>query len=125
MTVATTAVTATFSTVFLLLFSVPLAYALSRLRFSGKPLILALVDLPIIIPQSAAGIVLLRACGRQQPLGELLAESRRQRHGKFVIKIGHAKDFLPIMPSPPPIVQRKRPKKKEPAVAANVGLDGT
>ena len=69
---ATTAVTATFSTVFLLLFSVPLAYALSRLRFSGKPLILALVDLPIIIPQSAAGIVLLRACGRQQPLGELL-----------------------------------------------------
>jgi len=68
----TTAVTATVSTVILLFCGVPLAYALSRLRFKGKSLVLAMIDVPIIIPQSVAGIVLLRACGRQQPLGELL-----------------------------------------------------
>jgi len=69
----TTALTATVSTAVLLVFGIPLAYAVSRLRFQGKPLVLALIDLPIIIPQSVAGIVLLRAFGRQQPLGELLS----------------------------------------------------
>ena len=68
----TTALTATVSTAVLLFFGVPLAYALSRLQFKGKSLILAMIDVPIIVPQSVAGIVLLRAFGRQQPLGELL-----------------------------------------------------
>jgi len=44
----------------------PLAYALGRLRFPGRELLLSLIDLPIVIPQSAAGIALLCLLGRRQ-----------------------------------------------------------
>jgi molybdate/tungstate transport system permease protein len=67
-----TALTATVSTLVLIVFSIPLAYAVSRARFFGKALFLSLVDLPIVIPQSAAGIALLRVFGKQQFLGETL-----------------------------------------------------
>lgn len=67
-----TAVTATISTVLLALFCIPCAYALSRLTFFGKPLLLSLIDLPIVIPQSAAGIALLQIFGRRQYIGEAL-----------------------------------------------------
>lgn len=67
----TTIKTATVSTVILMLFGVPLAYAISRLKFTGKILILSLIDLPIIIPQSAAGIALLTVFGRNQFLGNM------------------------------------------------------
>lgn len=69
-----TVVTATISTTFLLLAGVPLAYALSRLRFPGRTFVLSLVDLPIVIPQSVAGITLLHVFGRQQIIGGALHE---------------------------------------------------
>jgi molybdate/tungstate transport system permease protein len=46
------------------LFGVPLAYVLSRARFPGRALVLGIVDLPIMIPHSAAGIALLTIIGR-------------------------------------------------------------
>jgi molybdate/tungstate transport system permease protein len=64
-----TAMTATVSTAILAVFVVPLAYALSRLRFRGRALLLSLTDLPIVIPQSAAGIAILRVFGQRQLLG--------------------------------------------------------
>jgi len=67
-----TAVTATISTVILAAFCIPLAYAISRLEFSGKTILLSLIDAPIVIPQSVAGLALLRVFGRQQFLGETI-----------------------------------------------------
>ena len=51
---------------------VPLAYLLARKRFIGRPVVLALIDLPIIIPHSAAGIALLTVIGRRSLLGSVL-----------------------------------------------------
>ncbi len=68
----TTLITATISTVFLAAFCIPLAYAISRLKFFGKPLLLSLIDIPIVIPQSVAGIALLMVFSKQQFLGETL-----------------------------------------------------
>jgi molybdate/tungstate transport system permease protein len=67
-----TLITATISTAFLAAFCIPLAYAISRLKFFGKPLLLSLIDIPIVIPQSVAGIALLMVFSKQQFLGETL-----------------------------------------------------
>lgn len=69
-----TLASATVSTLVLLASMTPLAYALSRLRFPGRELLLSLIDLPIVIPQSAAGIALLCVLGRKQFVGGLFAD---------------------------------------------------
>jgi len=50
--------------------AVPLAYLLARNSFKGKNLIQALIDLPIVIPHSAAGIALLGLVSRDSFLGK-------------------------------------------------------
>ncbi len=50
----------------------PLAYVLARRRFPGKRLLETVVDLPIILPPSVAGLALLLAFGRRGLLGEPL-----------------------------------------------------
>ena len=50
---------------------IPLAYLLARKTFPGKTALLAVIDLPIIIPHSAAGIALLTVIGRQSLLGSV------------------------------------------------------
>lgn len=50
---------------------VPLAYLLARRQFRGKRVLEALIDVPIVIPHSAAGIALLFVFGRQFLLGKL------------------------------------------------------
>lgn len=52
-------VTATATAVIALLLGVPLGYSLARLQFPGKSLVQALVDVPIVIPHSVVGIMLL------------------------------------------------------------------
>ena len=52
-----------------LLTGIPLAYLLARNDFPGKHLVEGVIDLPIVIPHSAAGIALLMALGRQSILG--------------------------------------------------------
>lgn len=59
------------STFFGLLFGVPLAYVLARHRFPGKRIVNGLVDLPIVIPHTAAGIALLSVFGRKFYGGKL------------------------------------------------------
>jgi len=70
--IGTTFLTATVSTAFLVIFTVPLAYAVSRLRFRGRTLLLSLIDIPIVVPQSVAGIALVAVFGSRQFLGETI-----------------------------------------------------
>ena len=53
------------------IFGVPLAYVLARYEFHGKQIIEGLIDLPIVIPHSAAGIALLFVFGRDFLAGRL------------------------------------------------------
>ncbi len=59
------------ATCFGVLFGVPLAYVLARHRFPGKRIVNGLVDLPIVIPHTAAGIALLSVFGRKFYGGKL------------------------------------------------------
>jgi molybdate/tungstate transport system permease protein len=54
-----------------LILGVPLAYLLARHEFRGKKLLEALIDVPIVIPHSAAGIALLFVFGSNFFLGKL------------------------------------------------------
>jgi molybdate/tungstate transport system permease protein len=49
---------------------VPLAYLLARVDFPGKRLIEGIIDVPIVVPHSAAGIALLMVFGRRTLLGQ-------------------------------------------------------
>jgi len=49
---------------------VPLAYLLAKTRFPGKRLVEGLIDLPLVIPHSAAGIALLFVFGRNYFMGQ-------------------------------------------------------
>jgi molybdate/tungstate transport system permease protein len=51
---------------------VPLAYGLARTTFTGKAVVAALIDLPLAVPHTVAGIALLMVFGRQGVLGEPL-----------------------------------------------------
>lgn len=51
---------------------VPLAYVLARTTFPGKGVVAALIDLPLAVPHTVAGIALLMVFGRQGVLGEPL-----------------------------------------------------
>ena len=48
---------------------VPLAYLLARVDFPGKWLVEGIIDVPIVVPHSAAGIALLMVLGRRTLLG--------------------------------------------------------
>lgn len=50
----------------------PLAFVLARRKFSGKTILELLIDLPIVLPPSVAGIALLIAFGRQGVFGSAL-----------------------------------------------------
>lgn len=54
-----TLLTSTISTSFALLLGVPLGYLLARKDFRGKGLIQGIIDLPVVIPHSVVGIMLL------------------------------------------------------------------
>jgi len=67
-------VTTTLTTVVLaVVFGTPAAYLLARKRFPGKSVIDALVDLPVVLPPSVAGIALLVTFGRRGLVGGMLA----------------------------------------------------
>lgn len=68
-------VTTGISTFLTLLFGTPLAYWLARYRFRGRIAIDTLLDLPMVLPPSVAGIALLLAFGRRGLLGGYLADA--------------------------------------------------
>lgn len=67
-----TFVAALIATAIALVIGVPLAYLLARRDFPGKNLVQGIIDLPIIIPHTAAGVALLMVFGRKGLLGEPL-----------------------------------------------------
>ena len=69
LSLATTAVTALLTVVF----GTPLALALARRRFRGQVMVETLIDLPIVMPPSVAGLALLLVFGRRGLLGEPLS----------------------------------------------------
>jgi molybdate transport system permease protein len=64
--------TTALSTLAALLFGTPLAYLLARHNFRGRAAIDTLIDLPMVLPPSVAGIALLLAFGRRGLLGSYL-----------------------------------------------------
>jgi molybdate transport system permease protein len=65
-------VTTTASLALTVLIGLPLALALARRRFRGSWLVATMVDLPIVLPPSVAGLALLLLAGRRGLLGEPL-----------------------------------------------------
>jgi molybdate transport system permease protein len=57
-----------------LLFGTPLAYLLARRRFILRRAVLILIQMPIIMPPSVAGLALLITFGRRGALGGILSE---------------------------------------------------
>ncbi|MGF1471691.1 MAG: ABC transporter permease [Rubrobacteraceae bacterium] len=68
LSVRTTAITMAI----LLVVGTPAAYMLSRAEFRGKRLLDSLIDIPAVLPPSAAGIALLLAFGKLGLLGQYL-----------------------------------------------------
>ena len=68
-------VTTSLSTLLALLFGTPLAYWLARRHFRGRAAIDTVLDLPMVLPPSVAGIALLLAFGRRGLLGAYLADA--------------------------------------------------
>lgn len=64
--------TTTISAGLIVLFGTPLAYAMARYTFPGKNLVNIIIDLPMVVPPSVAGIGLLMAFGRRGIIGEPL-----------------------------------------------------
>jgi molybdate/tungstate transport system permease protein len=50
-------------------FGIPLGYVLAREKFAGKAMVEAIVDMPVVIPHTVAGIALLFIFGRAGTLG--------------------------------------------------------
>ena len=66
-------VTSTLSTVLSTAAGIPLAYVLARWKFSGKTAVELLIDLPVVLPPSVAGLALLLAFGRTGMFGKWLS----------------------------------------------------
>lgn len=64
---------ALFATLIALVFGIPLAYLLARKEFIGKSVIQGIVDLPVVIPHTVAGIALLLVFSAHGLIGAPLA----------------------------------------------------
>lgn len=64
---------AAIATALALVGGIPLAYLLARRRFPAKRLLEAVINLPVVIPHTAAGVALLLVFGRRGLLGQWLA----------------------------------------------------
>jgi molybdate transport system permease protein len=71
LSLATTAV----SLILTVLLGTPLALLLARRRFRGQVLLEAVIDLPIVLPPSVAGLALLLAFGRRGLFGPALEDA--------------------------------------------------
>jgi molybdate transport system permease protein len=65
--------TSSVSTLLAIAVGMPFAYILARWKFHGKTTLELLVDLPVVLPPSVAGLALLIAFGRQGVFGRWLA----------------------------------------------------
>ena len=63
------AITSTIALALAVLFGTPLAYLLARRSFPGKAVVDVLIDLPLVLPPTVAGVALLVAFGRRGVFG--------------------------------------------------------
>ncbi len=66
--------TSMFATVLFAIAAIPLSYLLARKEFYFKNLILGIVDLPIVIPHTAAGIAVLGFISRNSIIGKIASQ---------------------------------------------------
>jgi molybdate transport system permease protein len=66
-------VTSSITTIIAAVFGTPLAYVLARWKFRHKSWLELILDLPIILPPSVAGLALLIAFGRRGLFGSMLS----------------------------------------------------
>ena len=66
-------VTSLVSVLVIVLTGTPLAFILARRKFPGKTLLELVIDLPVVLPPSVAGVALLIAFGRQGTFGQWLS----------------------------------------------------
>ncbi len=62
--------TAYLTTIIFAVFSIPFAYLMARYNFPFKGVLQGIIDLPVVIPHSAAGIALLGFVSRDSALGK-------------------------------------------------------
>lgn len=67
--ISLTITTSVFGTLFFAIGAIPLAYLLARKNFPGKRVVQGIIDLPVVIPHSAAGIAVLGLISRDTALG--------------------------------------------------------
>jgi molybdate transport system permease protein len=72
------AITSTFTLGIAIILGTPLAYLLARREFRGKAFIDVLIDLPIVLPPTVAGVALLVALGRRGVVGQWLDDMGMQ-----------------------------------------------
>lgn len=65
--------TTTLSTILAIIFGLPVAYVLARLRFPGRGILETLVTMPTVFPPVVAGVALLLTFGRMGLLGKYLS----------------------------------------------------
>jgi molybdate/tungstate transport system permease protein len=65
-----TLMTAFFATLTFAVAGIPLAYLLAKRDFRGKKLVTGIIDLPVVIPHTAAGIAVLGVISRDTLLGK-------------------------------------------------------
>ena len=65
-------VSSTLATVVVAMWGIPLAYGLARVNFPGKRWVESMVDVPILVPQSVAGVALILLLGPGSVLGGAL-----------------------------------------------------
>lgn len=84
-----------FATVFFALATIPFAYMLARKNFPFKKLVAGIIDIPIVIPHSAAGIAILGFIARDSVLGGMASKVGLNFVG-HPIGIGLAMAFVSI-----------------------------
>ncbi len=67
-------ITSSLSVCFSVVTGTPLAFVLARRKFTGKTLLELVIDLPVVLPPSVAGVALLIAFGRQGMFGGWLSQ---------------------------------------------------
>ncbi len=83
----------TITTLIVFIFGVPLSYFLASFNFKGKKIINALIDLPILFPQTIVGVILLVFLSPKAPLGEFFL-SKGIRLTSSIIAIVLAQIFV-------------------------------
>lgn len=69
--ISLTLVISFFTTLIFAIAAIPLSYLLAKNKFTGKKILLGIINIPVVIPHSAAGIAILGFISRDTILGKI------------------------------------------------------